>query len=66
MEEAAVLRRELSRLETGRGRKYPQELRARMVAWALRRHRDGASWEDIKQEPGWSGTAFDAGVRTEG
>jgi len=52
MEEAAVLRRELSRLETGRGRRYPPELRARVVAWASRRHRAGASWEDIKEELG--------------
>ena len=52
MDEAAVLRRELSRLEAGRGRRYPQELRARVVAWASRRHRAGASWEEIKKELG--------------
>ena len=52
MDEAAVLRRELSRLEAGRGRRYPQELRTRVVAWASRRHRAGASWQDIKKELG--------------
>ena len=52
MDEAAVLRREISRLETGRGRRYPQELRRRVVAWASRKHRAGASWQEIKKELG--------------
>lgn len=50
--EAAKLRRELSRLETGRGKRYPTELRQRVVAWAQRRHEQGASWETIKAELG--------------
>src|SRR5687768_6547566 len=50
--EAAKLRQELSRVETGRGKRYPKELRQRVVAWAQRRHSQGASWEAIKAELG--------------
>ena len=50
--EAVKLRRELSRVETGRGKRYPKELRQRVVAWAQRRHGQGASWEAIKAEFG--------------
>jgi hypothetical protein len=50
--EAVKLRRELSRVETGRGKRYPAELRQRVVAWAQRRHGQGASWETIKAELG--------------
>jgi hypothetical protein len=50
--EAEKLRRELARVETGRGKRYPAELRQRVVAWASRRHAEGASWETIKAELG--------------
>lgn len=50
--EAAKLRQDLSRVETGRGKRYPKELRQRVVAWAQRRHSQGASWETIKAELG--------------
>ncbi len=50
--EAVKLRRELLRLETGRGKQYPAELRQRVVTWAARRHEQGASWETIKAELG--------------
>jgi hypothetical protein len=50
--EAEKLRRELARVETGRGRRYPTELRQRVVAWAKQRHVEGASWETIKEELG--------------
>jgi hypothetical protein len=41
--EAEKLRRELVRVETGRGRRYPADLRQRVVAWAKQRHAEGAS-----------------------
>ena len=50
--EAAVLRRELSRVEKGRGKRYPRDLRERVVAWARGRQEAGASWESIKRELG--------------
>ena len=50
--EAGALRRELSRLETGRGKRYPRELRERVIAYARRQREAGASWESIKAELG--------------
>lgn len=50
--EAAILRRELSRVTTGRGKRYPRELRERVVAWAKRRRAAGASLESIKRDLG--------------
>ena len=50
--QAAILRRDLARVETGRGRRYPAELRARVVSWANGRRVEGASWEEIKRELG--------------
>jgi hypothetical protein len=37
-------------VEKGRGKRYPEALRARVVSWALRRRNDGAGWEEIKRE----------------
>ena len=51
-QQAARLRRELSRVEKGRGKRYPAELRARVSEWARQRHAEGASWEAIKRELG--------------
>jgi transposase-like protein len=53
--EAAVLRRELERVEKGRGRRYPEQLRKRVVAWSLARHESGESWEQITRELGRRG-----------
>src|SRR6187402_2508626 len=50
--EAAILRRDLGRVETGRGKRYPAKLRARVVTWARGRRAAGASWEEIKRELG--------------
>jgi len=50
--EAAILRRDLGRIETGRGKRYPAELRSRVVAWARKQHAAGTSWEEIKRELG--------------
>jgi hypothetical protein len=50
--ETAILRRDLGRVETGRGRRYPRELRSRVVTWARARRATGASWEEIKRELG--------------
>src|SRR6187549_1652736 len=50
--EAAILRRDLGRVETGRGKRYPAELRVRVVTWARGRRAAGASWEEIKRELG--------------
>jgi hypothetical protein len=50
--EATALRRELSRVEKGRGKRYPRELRSRVATWAGERHRAGISWEQIKRELG--------------
>lgn len=39
-------------METGRGRRYPAELRARVTAFAKGRRKSGASWCTIKKELG--------------
>ena len=49
---AKKLRLQLARVETGRGKRYPAELRQRVAAWATRRHARRASWETIKAELG--------------
>ena len=50
--EVAGLRSELRRMKKGRGKRYPAELRTRVVAWAVRQRAGGASWEEIKRELG--------------
>lgn len=50
--EAVVLRRELARVEKGRGKRYPEQLRRRVTTWAAARHAAGASWQEIKRELG--------------
>ncbi len=50
--EAVLLKRELLRGERGRGKRYPNELRGRVVAWAQGRRQTGVSWVDIAQELG--------------
>jgi hypothetical protein len=50
--ESTLLKRELSRGERGRGKRYSTELRGRVAAWAQSRRQIGASWVDIAQELG--------------
>lgn len=46
------MKRELARVEKGRGKRYPAELRVRVVRWAQRRRAAGASWQQLKRELG--------------
>lgn len=48
--ESILLKRELSRGERGRGKRYSTELRGRVAAWAQGRRQAGAVWVDIAQE----------------
>jgi transposase-like protein len=48
--ELRALRREISRRESGPGRRYEPELRARMVAWVAARRRGGASFATVASE----------------
>ena len=48
--ELTNLRRQLSHIERGRGRRYPAALRDRIARWARARRGDGASWRDIAAE----------------
>lgn len=50
--ELALLKRDISRLERGRGRRISAALRERAVAWALSQRQAGASWVGIAQELG--------------
>lgn len=50
--ESVLLKREISRGERGRGKRYPAELRGRVAAWAQGRREAGASWVDVAQELG--------------
>lgn len=45
--ELTNLRRELSGIERGRGRRYPPALRDRVARWTRTRRGGGASWEEI-------------------
>lgn len=51
-QEFESLRREVARRERGRGRRYPQSLRDRVVDWASERRRRGAGWLDLAEEIG--------------
>ena len=46
------LRRELGRIERGRGVWYPDPLRVRIAAWARRRRADGATLRELSGETG--------------
>ena len=39
-------------MEKGRGKRYPEQLRSRVIGWAARRRAAGASWQQIKRELG--------------
>jgi hypothetical protein len=49
-DELKRLRRELSRGERGRGKRYDEGLKQRTIAWAMKRRREGASWSVIADE----------------
>ena len=51
-QEAEGLRRDLRRHAGARGKRFEPELRARIVAFAERRRREGASWMAIATELG--------------
>jgi hypothetical protein len=48
--ELTNLRRELAYVERGRGRRYPEQLRARVTQWTRVRRQHGASWQVIGRE----------------
>jgi transposase-like protein len=48
--ELKALRRELGRRESGPGRRYAPELRARLAAWMAERRRSGASVATVAAE----------------
>lgn len=50
MRELEQLKREVGRLERGRGRRYPCALRERIVRYARSRRAEGHSWARIGEE----------------
>lgn len=48
------LRRKLSRIDRGRGRRYPGPLRERVARWAGSRRQHGARWRQLSSELGIS------------
>ena len=52
--ELRVLRRELGRVERGRGRKYAEDLRRRITAWCRQRRAAGAGLRELSVEIGVS------------
>lgn len=52
--ELEQLRRALSRIERGRGRRYPEPLRGRVTRWAGARRARGARWHDLARQLGIS------------
>jgi hypothetical protein len=48
--ELVNLRRELARIERGRGRRYPAQLRGRVTRWTRGRREQGESWQAIGRE----------------
>jgi hypothetical protein len=51
-DELRDLRRELARVERGRGHWYPDALRERAAAWARARREVGATWREISAAVG--------------
>jgi predicted transcriptional regulator len=51
-DELRDLRRELARIERGRGLWYPDALRERAAAWARARREVGATWREISATVG--------------
>ena len=52
MPEQESLKRELSKMERGRGQRYPAAVKARVVAWSKSERERGGSWEKIATEVG--------------
>lgn len=52
MREVAVLKRELSRGERGRGKRYPAAVRQRAEHWAREQRQEGRSWVQIARDLG--------------
>jgi hypothetical protein len=52
--ELRILRRELDRVERGRGRKYAADLRRRITAWCRQRRAAGAGLRELSVEVGIS------------
>lgn len=50
MRELERLKREIGRLDRGRGRRYPAVLRERITAYAKSRRDDGEGWATISDE----------------
>lgn len=48
------LRRAVSRIERGRGHRYPKPLRERVIGWARARRQRGARWHQLAREIGIS------------
>jgi len=51
-DELKALQRELGRGERGRGKRYPAEMKERVMLWTRRRHAEGATWPAVAQELG--------------
>ncbi len=49
---AEKLRREVSKLEIGRGQRYPREVKMRIIAWAKAEHGPGKGWQKLGAEIG--------------
>ena len=49
---AEQLRREVAKLEIGRGQRYPTELKARIIAWARAKHGPRCGWQKLGSEIG--------------
>jgi transposase-like protein len=49
---AEQLRREVAKLEVGRGQRYPAELKTRIVAWASSKHGPRCGWQKLGVEIG--------------
>lgn len=52
--ELEQLRRAVSRIERGRGRRYPELLRKRVTRWAGARRQRGARWPELARQLGIS------------
>lgn len=52
MRELAELKREIGRLQRGRGRRYPAALRARIASYAAKRRAEGETWASLRDELG--------------
>ena len=49
---AEQLRREVAKLEIGRGERYPAELKTRIITWARAKHGPRCGWQKLGDEIG--------------